>query len=67
MPKYSMHCPVEGCQHVMEAEADNDDEAVTKLMAAGDDHFAAAGHPADQSMTAEIKESMTRQSMKKEE
>lgn len=63
--KYSMHCPVEGCQHVMEAEDETDDEAVKKLVEAGDAHFAQAGHPIDQSMTPEMKEQMTRDYMKK--
>ena len=64
--KYTMHCPIEGCEHVMEAEADGDDEAVTKLVAAGDAHFAEVGHTADESMTPEMKEKMTREHMKKE-
>ena len=65
--KYTMQCPVEDCDHVMEAEAENDDEAVKMLMEAGDKHFADAGHPMDQSMTPEVKEKMTRESMKKGE
>lgn len=63
--KYTMHCPVEGCDHVMEAESDNEDDAVKQLIVAGDDHFADVGHPVDQSMTPEMKEKMTREYMKK--
>lgn len=63
--KYTMHCPVEGCGHVMEAETDSDDEAVKQLIAAGDKHFADVGHPMDQSMTPEMKEKMTKEHMKK--
>jgi len=64
--KYTMHCPVENCDHVMEADADNDDAAVGKLIVAGDAHFAQVGHPMDQSMTPEMKGEMTREHMKKE-
>ena len=64
--KYTMYCPVEGCETVMEAEAENDDEGVRRLIVAGDAHFAEAGHPMDQSMTPEMKDKMTRQYMKKE-
>lgn len=63
---YTMHCPVDGCTHVMNVDAQTDDEAVAKLIAAGDAHFADAGHPVDQSMTPEMKEKMTMQYMKKE-
>lgn len=62
-----MHCPVDGCQHVMETEAESDDAAVSQLIADGDAHFAEAGHPIDQSMTPEMKDQMTRQFMKKGE
>jgi hypothetical protein len=65
--KYMMHCPVEGCDHMMEVEAMNDEEAVTKLVAAGDAHFAEAGHPVDQSMTPEMKTQMTKDHMTKGE
>ncbi|MEX0622034.1 MAG: hypothetical protein WD187_03540 [Candidatus Woykebacteria bacterium] len=61
-----MHCPVETCEHVMEADAENDDEAVGKLIAAGDAHFAEVGHPMDQSMTPEMKDKMTSEHMQKE-
>lgn len=67
MASYSMHCPVEGCEHVMQVEADSDDMAVSQLVAAGDAHFAEADHPADDSMTPEMKEQMTRQFMQKAE
>ena len=63
--KYSMYCPVEGCDHVMEADSDNDDDAVKSLIVAGDAHFADAGHQIDQSMTPEMKAQMTKQFMKK--
>lgn len=65
--KYSMHCPVEGCEHVIETEADNDDTAVAELVTKGNEHFAEMGHPVDQSVTPEMQEQMTRQSMKKTE
>jgi len=65
--KYTMHCPVENCDHVMEAEAEDDDGAVKNLMEAGDKHFADIGHPMDQSMTPEMKEQMTKEHMKKGE
>ena len=64
--KYTMHCPVENCDHVMEAEAETDDEAVGRLITAGDNHFAEVGHPMDESMTPEMKTKMTREYMKKE-
>jgi len=64
--KYTMHCPVENCDHVMEADAETDNEAVGKLITAGDDHFAQVGHPTDDSMTPEMKDKMTREYMKKE-
>ncbi|MCH7541668.1 hypothetical protein IH981_02755 [Patescibacteria group bacterium] len=50
----------------MEADAENDDEAVGKLITAGDDHFTQVGHPMDQSMTPETKDQMTREHMQKE-
>lgn len=65
--KYSMHCPVEGCGHVMETESQTDDEAVTSLVAKGDAHFAEAGHPQDASMTPEMKTQMTKEYMQKSE
>lgn len=65
--KYTMHCPVEDCDHVMEAEAENDDEAVKQLMGSGDKHFADADHSMDQPMTPEDKEKMTREHMQKED
>ena len=65
--KYTMHCPVEACETVMQADAENDDEGVEKLIAAGDAHFAEAGHPMDQSMTPEMKDKMTREYMKKQD
>jgi len=65
--KYTMQCPVENCDHVIEVEAQSDDEAVKMLMEAGDKHFADTGHSMDQSMTPEDKEKMTRESMKKVE
>jgi len=61
--KYTMLCPVEGCGHKMEAEAESDDEAVSKLVSAGDGHFADVGHPTDQSMTPEAKQQMTKKYM----
>ena len=61
---HSMHCPVEGCDHVMEVHSHDDDEAVTLLVQAGDEHFAERGHPQDASMTPEAKEKMTREAMK---
>jgi len=64
--KYTMHCPVENCDHVMEAEAENDDEAAKKLIVAGDAHFSEVEHPMDQSMTPDMKDKMTRENMKKE-
>ncbi|MCH7541690.1 hypothetical protein IH981_02865 [Patescibacteria group bacterium] len=64
--KYTMHCPVEGCEHVMETDAESDDEAVGKLITAGDTHFADVGHPMDQSMTPEMKNKMTQEHMQKE-
>ena len=64
--KYTMYCPVERCDHVMEAEAEGDDDAVKMLIEAGDKHFADIGHPMDQSMTPEMKEQMTKDHMKKE-
>ena len=62
-----MQCPVEGCDHVMKADSENDDKAVGKLIVAGDDHFTEIGHPIDQSMTSEMKKKMTQEHMKKEE
>ena len=65
--KYTLHCPVESCDHVMKVEGDSDDDAVKKLIVAGDEHFAHVGHPIDQSMTPEMKEQMTKEHMKKGE
>ena len=65
--KYSMHCPVENCTHVMETEAENENDAVGKLVSLGDAHFAQAGHPTDESMTPEMKEQMTKEYMKTNE
>ena len=65
--KYTMHCPVDGCDHVIEAETDTEENAVKMLIEAGDKHFADVGHPIDQSMTPEMKEKMTKEYMKKED
>jgi len=64
---YSMHCPVEGCDHVMESSAENEDLAVQDLIVKGNEHFAEIGHEIDQSMTPEMQEQMTRQYMVKAE
>lgn len=61
--KYSMHCPVEDCTHIMESDADNEDAAVAELILKGNEHFAEVGHPIDQSMTPEMQEQMTREHM----
>ena len=36
---HSMTCPVDGCDHVIEVHAHNEDEAVQAVMEAGKDHF----------------------------
>ncbi len=65
--KYTMHCPVEACETVMQADAENDDEGLEKLIAVGHGHFAEAGYPMDKSMTPEMKDKMTREYMKKQD
>ena len=51
--KYTMHCPVEGCGHVMKAKGETKEDAVAPLMKAGNDHFAKVGHTMDKAMTLE--------------
>lgn len=63
--QYSMQCPVDGCDFVMQTETDSEDVAVSELMRQGNDHFAEVGHPMDQSMTPQMQEQMTRQNMRK--
>ncbi len=62
---HSMHCPVEGCSFVMEVHSHDDEEAVTLLVKAGDEHFAERGHPVDEAMTPEAKTKMTKEQMEK--
>ena len=59
-----MDCPVGGCGQVMEIDADGEDEAVDKLVEAGDAHFTKVGHPMDAKMDPEEKRAMTKKSMK---
>ena len=61
--KYTMHCPIEICDYVMATESDSEDEAVKKLIAAGDKHFADAGHPVDHSITPDMTTKMPREYM----
>lgn len=64
MAKYTMDCPVKGCGQVMEIDADGEDEAVDKLVEAGDAHFAKVDHPMDAKMTPQEKRAMTKKFMK---
>ena len=64
MAKYTMQCPVDGCGHVMEAEADGEDAAIDALVEAGDKHFADVEHAMDQKMSPEDKRAMTKKFMK---
>lgn len=61
---HSMTCPVGNCGHEIEVHAHSDDDAVQKIMVAGKAHFEDAGHPADQAMSPEEMEKMTREAMK---
>ena len=63
--KYTMACPVAGCTHVVEVEAQDDNQAVDMLMAATMTHFTEAGHPKDPAMTPEMMKEMTKKEMKK--
>lgn len=42
--QYSFTCPLEGCKTVMLVEAENDDEAVDRLMEEAKEHLVVA-HP----------------------
>jgi hypothetical protein len=64
MAKYSMHCPVDECGHIMKSDVENEDDAVKDFIKQGDVHFLEAGHPKDSSMTPTMKDMMTRQYMK---
>jgi hypothetical protein len=59
-----MNCPVEGCPHVIEVHAHDDDEAVQKIMQSGKVHFEEM-HPDQQGMSPEEMEKMTRKNMRK--
>lgn len=61
--KYTMHCPVEGCGHVMEAEGETREEAADDLIKAGNVHFPDAGHDMKDSMTPEKQKQMTMEHM----
>jgi len=65
--KYTMHCPVEGCGHVMEAEGKTKEEAVEPLMKAGNDHFLKVGHDMDDSKTREEQKQLTLEHMQGKE
>lgn len=61
---HSMNCPVEGCPHIIEVHAHDDDQATQQIMQAGKAHFAEM-HPDAQEMSPEEMEKMTRENMKK--
>jgi len=62
---HTMHCRVNGCDHVMEVHAHDDEQAIDLIVVAGGKHFEEAGHPMDQSMTPEQQKEMTKKHMKK--
>ena len=56
--KYTFKCPA--CGHVLDVEADNDNGAVDKLMAAGGEHMKEThpDMPADPNMPNMVREQM---------
>lgn len=56
--KYAFKCPA--CGHVLDVEADNDGQAVDKLMAAGEEHMKEVhpGMPMDPNMPKMVREQM---------
>jgi hypothetical protein len=61
--KYSFKCPAP-CNEEIKVDAENDDDAVKKLMVAGKAHIKAA-HPDMPPMTDEQMKSMLKAAMKK--
>lgn len=64
--QYSFTCPAPGCGHTMEVEAENDDEAMGKLLVAGDEHGKQV-HPNIPQMPEEQAKEMVRVGMRKAE
>ena len=61
--KYKITCV---CGEDVFVDAENDNEATTKMIAAMDEHIAAKEHPSvPKDLTQEQKEGMVRQQMKK--
>lgn len=63
---HSMNCPVEGCDHVVEAHAHDDEGAVEALMEVGKAHFTEA-HPDAKGMSPEEMGETTKKLIKKHE
>ncbi len=61
-----MTCPVDGCEHVVEVHAHDDEGAVEALMEAGKAHFAEV-HPDAKGMSPEEMEETTKKLTKKHE
>ena len=62
--KYSFTCPFPGCGHTMTVDAQNDDQAIEKLLVEGDKHGKAV-HPNLPQQPLEQAQTMVRVGMKK--
>lgn len=61
---HSMACSVEGCDFKIEVHADDDEEAIKKVMEAGKEHLGEA-HPDAKEVSSEGMETATRASITK--